>query len=97
MTKGVCHIYVDSDADLVMAQRISFNAKVQRPSTCNAMETLLVHEKVAKNLLPALAQEFAEANVEMRGCQKNLQDCARGQTGRERGLWTRIFGVNCCH
>ena len=50
--KGVCHIYVDSDVDLSMAQQISFNAKVQRSSTCNALETLLVHEKVAKKFLP---------------------------------------------
>ena len=71
--KGVCHIYVDSDVDLSMAQRISFNAKVQRPSTCNAMETLLVHEKVAKKLLPPLAAEFVEAKVEMRGCPKTCQ------------------------
>jgi glutamate-5-semialdehyde dehydrogenase len=71
--KGVCHIYVDSDVDLSMAQRISFNAKVQRPSTCNAMETLLIHEKVARKLLPPLAAEFIEAKVEMRGCQKTCQ------------------------
>jgi glutamate-5-semialdehyde dehydrogenase len=71
--KGVCHIYVDSDVDLSMAQRLSFNAKVQRPSTCNAMETLLIHEKVAKKLLPPLAVEFVEAKVEMRGCSKTCQ------------------------
>ncbi len=71
--KGVCHIYVDSDVDLPMAQRISFNAKVQRCSTCNAMETLLVHEKVAKKLLPPLAKQFVEAGVEMRGCPKTCQ------------------------
>jgi glutamate-5-semialdehyde dehydrogenase len=71
--KGVCHIYVDSDADLDMAQRISFNAKVQRPSTCNAMETLLVHEKVAKKLLPPLAADFLETKVEMRGCAKTCK------------------------
>jgi len=71
--KGVCHIYVDSDVDLSMAQRISFNAKVQRPSTCNAMETLLIHEKVAKKLLPSLASEFIEAKVEIRGCPKTCQ------------------------
>ncbi len=71
--KGVCHIYVDSDVDLAMAQRISFNAKVQRSSTCNAMETLLVHEKVAKKLLPPLAKQYAEAGVEMRGCLKTCQ------------------------
>jgi len=68
--KGVCHIYVDSDVDLAMAQRISLNAKVQRPSTCNAMETLLVHEKIAKKFLPALAAEFVKSKVEMRGCPK---------------------------
>jgi glutamate-5-semialdehyde dehydrogenase len=71
--KGVCHIYVDSDVDLTMAQRISFNAKVQRSSTCNAMETLLVHEKVAKKLLPPLANQYVEAGVEMRGCPKTCQ------------------------
>lgn len=71
--KGVCHVYIDSDVDLAMAQRISVNAKVQRPSTCNAMETLLVHEKVAKKLLPALAADFNEAKVEMRGCPKTCQ------------------------
>ncbi|MDH5700531.1 MAG: glutamate-5-semialdehyde dehydrogenase, partial [Nitrospirota bacterium] len=56
--KGVCHIYVDSDVDLAMAQRISFNAKVQRSSTCNSMETLLVHEKVAKKFLVPLAEQY---------------------------------------
>jgi len=71
--KGVCHIYVDSDVDLAMAQRISFNAKVQRCSTCNAMETLLVHEKVAKKFLPPLAEQYVEAGVEMRGCPKTCQ------------------------
>lgn len=71
--KGVCHIYVDSDVDLDMAQRISLNAKVQRSSTCNAMETLLVHEKVAKKLLPPLAKQYVEAGVEMRGCPKTCQ------------------------
>lgn len=71
--KGVCHIYVDSDVDLAMAQRISVNAKVQRSSTCNAMETLLVHEKVAKKLLPPLAKQYVEAGVEMRGCPKTCQ------------------------
>ena len=71
--KGVCHIYVDSDVDFSMAQRISFNAKVQRPSTCNAVETLLIHEKVAKKILPPLAEEFVKAKVEMRGCPKTCQ------------------------
>src|SRR2546425_55845 len=52
--KGVCHTYVDDKADLAMAEAICFNAKVQRPGTCNAMETLLVHQTVAPTFLPPL-------------------------------------------
>ena len=68
--KGVCHIFVDADVDLSMAQQICVNAKVQRPSTCNALETLLVHEKVARKFLTDLAPKLQEANVEVRGCSK---------------------------
>ena len=68
--KGVCHVYVDDDVDLDMARSIAFNAKVQRPSTCNAMETLLVHRQVARNLLTKLGNELVEAKVEIRGCEK---------------------------
>jgi glutamate-5-semialdehyde dehydrogenase len=68
--KGVCHIYVDADADMTQAQQISVNAKVQRPSTCNAMETLLVHEKIARNFLTSLGPQLIEAGVEIRGCPK---------------------------
>ena len=66
--KGVCHIFVDVDADLDMAKNICFNAKVQRPGVCNAMETLLVHRSVAEAFLPAMAERFGEAGVELRGC-----------------------------
>lgn len=68
--KGVCHVYVDSDADLDMAERISLNAKVQRPSVCNAMETLLVHEAVAPRFLPSVIGRLRESGVEVRGCEK---------------------------
>jgi glutamate-5-semialdehyde dehydrogenase len=68
--KGVCHIYVDVDAELEMAQRICLNAKVQRPSVCNAMETLLVHEAVASKFLPPLIAEYQAASVEIRGCDR---------------------------
>jgi glutamate-5-semialdehyde dehydrogenase len=68
--KGVCHIYVDADADLDMAERICVNAKVQRPSVCNAMETLLVHQAVATNFLPRLIARYQAAGVEIRGCEK---------------------------
>ena len=63
---GVCHTYVDKEADLDMAADIVFNAKVQRYSVCNAMDTLLVHSAVAPAYLPKMASRFAEAGVEMR-------------------------------
>ena len=68
--KGICHVYVDSDASLEMAERICFNAKVQRPSVCNAMETLLVHQAVAPQFLPAMIEKYRAAKVEVRGCDQ---------------------------
>lgn len=65
--KGVCHTYVDAAADLKMAEEISFNAKVQRPGVCNAMETMLVHKDIAKAFLPGMIERFRKANVEIRG------------------------------
>jgi glutamate-5-semialdehyde dehydrogenase len=64
--KGVCHVYVDADADLKMAESIALNAKVQRPAVCNAMETLLIDETVARSFLPAIAGRLAEKNVRLR-------------------------------
>ena len=68
--KGVCHVYVDSDADPWMAREICLNAKVQRPGVCNAMETMLVHEAIAPVFLPPMAEAFGSAGVELRGCEK---------------------------
>lgn len=68
--KGVCHVFVDRDADLEMAEEICFNAKVQRPATCNAMETMLVDEAVAEKFLPKMLKRFEDAGVELRGCPK---------------------------
>jgi glutamate-5-semialdehyde dehydrogenase len=68
--KGVCHVYVEVDAPLEMAEKICFNAKVQRPSVCNAMETLLVHEAVAAKFLPTMIAKFQAAGVEIRGCER---------------------------
>lgn len=70
--KGVCHVYVDEAAELQTAYDICFNAKVQRPGVCNAMETLLVHEKIAVNFLPTMIKRFRDAGVEIRGCPKTL-------------------------
>lgn len=68
--KGVCHVFVDRDADIEMAKRICFNAKVQRPGVCNAMETLLVDEAIASSFLPEMIKMFQEARVEVRGDEK---------------------------
>ena len=68
--KGVCHVFVDSDADLAMAEEICLNAKVQRPGTCNAMETMLVDRKVAKRFLPGMAKRFRQAGVLIKGCRE---------------------------
>lgn len=73
--KGVCHTYVDVDADPQVAERICLNAKVQRPSTCNAMETLLVHHSIARTWLPALVAKLKAAKVELRGCPKTSVLC----------------------
>ena len=81
--KGVCHVYVDADADLVMAQDISFNAKVQRPGVCNAMETLLVHQSAAEPFLPAMAKRFAGAGVELRGCAETCRILPDIKTAQE--------------
>ena len=69
---GNCHTYIDASADLKMAADIAFNAKVSRPSVCNAMETLLVHTKVAESVLPQLGSRYAEAGIELRGCTRTL-------------------------
>jgi glutamate-5-semialdehyde dehydrogenase len=71
--KGVCHVYVDEFADLEMARKICFNAKVQRPGVCNAMETMLVHKNVASSFLPGMIEEFARAGVEIRACENTLR------------------------
>jgi len=65
--KGVCHIYVDESADLEMAMKITENAKCQRPGVCNAVETLLVHERIAEEFLPNLASRLCALGVELRG------------------------------
>ncbi|MCK4248563.1 MAG: glutamate-5-semialdehyde dehydrogenase [Candidatus Omnitrophica bacterium] len=68
--KGTCHVYVDELADLNMAEEICFNAKVQRPGVCNAMETMLVHKDAAARFLPSMVRKFKQAGVEIRGCDQ---------------------------
>lgn len=71
--RGVCHVYVDEGADLAQAEAICLNAKVQRPGVCNAMETLLVHRAEAPRFLPRMAERYAAAGVELRGCPETLR------------------------
>ena len=71
--KGLCHVYVDRGADLKMAEDVAFNAKVQRPSVCNAAETLLVHADVAEAFLPAMIKRYQAAGVEIRGCERTMK------------------------
>ena len=68
---GICHVYIDNDADIVKAVNIAFNAKTHRYGVCNAMESLLVAESVAKDVLDKLAPMYKEAGVEIRGCEKS--------------------------
>jgi glutamate-5-semialdehyde dehydrogenase len=71
--KGVCHIFVDADADCEMATRIVMNAKVQRPGVCNALETLLVHRSIAATVLPDMGAALVQAGVEIRGCPRTRE------------------------
>ncbi len=71
--KGVCHVFVDESADLQMAENICLNAKLHRPAVCNAMETLLVHEKIAQEFLPRIGAKLMDKGVELRGCNTTRQ------------------------
>jgi len=71
--KGVCHVYVDKDADPDMAEEIAYNAKVQRPGVCNAMETLLVHRDVAESFLPRVGRRMMDGDVALRGCPETCR------------------------
>jgi glutamate-5-semialdehyde dehydrogenase len=68
--KGVCHIFVDAQADIDMAVNICINAKIQRPGVCNALETMLVHKDIAGKFLPQAAKKLKKAGVVIRGCEK---------------------------
>lgn len=91
--KGVCHVYVDSDADLKMAEEICFNAKVQRPGTCNAMETMLVHSEVAGRFLPAMAERFKDAGVTLKGCQRTLSILPDIETLKDEDFYVEYLSL----
>ncbi|NQE06740.1 Gamma-glutamyl phosphate reductase [ANME-1 cluster archaeon GoMg1] len=78
-SEGVCHVYVDRDADLNMAEDICYDAKVQYPAVCNAAETLLVDSPIAAAFLPPMIDRYRQAGVEVRGCSKTLELLASGE------------------
>ena len=84
---GVCHVYVDDQADLAKALRVSINAKTHRYGVCNAMETLLVHAAVAGNFLPQIAPRFAEKGVELRGCPRTQAILGAGVIPASEADW----------
>jgi len=88
--KGVCHIFVDETADLEMATRVCLNAKVQRPGVCNAMETLLVHEEVARRFLPQVAEVLRKEGVELRGCPQTKKILPRIKKASEED-WSQEY------
>jgi glutamate-5-semialdehyde dehydrogenase len=91
--KGICHVYVDDDANLAMAQRIAMNAKIQRPGVCNAMETLLVHRAVARQFLPALAEQLEAAGVTIRGCPRTRTILKGIEPAREKDWYEEYLDL----
>jgi glutamate-5-semialdehyde dehydrogenase len=91
--KGVCHVFVDRDADLEMAEEICFNAKVQRPGTCNAMETMLVDEPVAERFLPGMLRRFREAGVRLKGCEKTRAVFAEVEEVKEEDFYEEYLDL----
>ena len=84
---GVCHTYVDKRADIVKAVAIAYNAKVQRPTVCNALDTLLVHRDIATSFLPVIAAEWAKAGVEMH-CDDRAMDILKSNTSLHLSIAT---------
>ncbi len=92
-SEGVCHVYVDEKAELNKAWNICFDAKTQYPAACNAMETLLVHKKIANTFLPKMAERYIKAGVKLKGCartrsilkNRNIEEAVREDWGVEYG------------
>ena len=91
--KGICHVYVDEWADMNMATHICFNAKVQRPGVCNAMESMLVHRDVAWRFLPVMAKKFKDAKVELRGCATTCNIVKGIKKATEEDYKTEYLGL----
>ncbi|MFW6139280.1 MAG: glutamate-5-semialdehyde dehydrogenase [Spirochaetota bacterium] len=89
--KGVCHLYIDREADLDMGLEVVYNAKVQRPGTCNALETLLVNQEVARDFLPRLVTKLGE--VGLRGCSRSRSIVPRMKEASEEDYYTEYLDM----
>lgn len=94
--KGVCHIYVDKDADLGKATPVILNSKVQRPGVCNALEGLLVHHSIANEYLPVITKALSEKGVEVRGCARCLEIVSEITAAREEDWGTEFLDLTLC-
>lgn len=89
--KGVCHLFVDEESDLDMALNVVYNAKVQRPATCNALETLLVHSKVSERFLPMVFEKLRD--VELRGCERTRRILKGIKTARDEDYYEEYLDL----
>ena len=94
--KGVCHIYVDKDADLRKATPVILNSKVQRPGVCNALEGLLLHQSVARQYLPVIAKELQDNGVQLLGCPRCLEIVPGIQPASEGDWGTEFLELKLC-
>ncbi|WP_302486378.1 glutamate-5-semialdehyde dehydrogenase [uncultured Megamonas sp.] len=88
---GICHVFVDEFADLNLATKIILNAKTSRPAVCNAIETVLIDQKIATEYLPTLCNKLTEAKVEIRGCEKCLAICPELKAATKED-WSTEYG-----
>ena len=91
--KGVCHVFIDESADFEMAKAICLNAKVQRPGVCNALETLLVHEKIAVKFLPSVIESLEGNGVEVRGCERTRGIVPRVKEAKEEDWYEEYLDL----
>ncbi len=89
---GICHVYIDADADLDKAVRIADNAKTQRLGTCNTMETLLVDRAIAATVLPPLARIYLDKGIELRGCERSIELVPQMKPASEEDWGTEYLG-----
>ena len=91
--KGVCHVFVDRDADLQMAEQICVNAKVQRPGTCNAMETMLVDQEIAEEFLPGVLERLSELGVRIKGCSRTVNIFKDAEDAKEEDYYNEYLDL----